>query len=144
MNVLTEIVINRPRDQVAGYAGNPSNAPEWYANIQSVEMESASPPRVGLRMAFVAHFLGRRLAYTYEIAEFIPGQRLVMRTFEGPFPMDTTYTWESTNDGRTRMTLRNRGRPAGFAKLFAPFMSTAMRRANRKDLARLKAMLEMA
>lgn len=144
MNVLTEIVINRPRDQVAGYAGNPSNAPEWYANIQSVEMESASPPRVGLRMAFVAHFLGRRLAYTYEIAEFIPGQRLMMRTFEGPFPMETTYTWESTNDGRTRMTLRNRGRPAGFAKLFAPFMSMAMRRANRKDLARLKAMLEGA
>lgn len=144
VDVLTEIVIKRPRDEVADYAGNPSNAPEWYVNIQSVEMQSPPPPRVGSRMAFVARFLGRRMAYTYEIAEFIRGERLVMRTNEGPFPMETTYTWESANDGGTRMTLRNRGQPAGFARLFTPFVSIAMRRANRKDLARLKALLEKA
>ena len=93
-------------------------------------------------MAFVARFLGRRLAYTYEIVELQPSERLVMRTAEGPFPMETTYTWHRTGDAATRMTLRNRGEPAGFSRLAAPFIRRAMRRANRKDLRRLKSILE--
>jgi hypothetical protein len=98
--------------------------------------------RVGSRVAFVARFLGRRLAYTYELVDVVPGERLVMRTQEGPFPMETTYTWAPAEDGSTRMTLRNRGEPAGFSKVMAPFMTPAMRRANRKDLAALKSILE--
>ncbi len=141
VDVLTEIVIARPPHVVAAYAGDPSNAPEWYVNIRSVEWKTPPPAVVGSRMAFVAHFLGRRLAYTYEIVELLPGARLVMRTAEGPFPMETTYTWEPAGDG-TRMTLRNRGEPSGFSKLVAPLMSAAMRRANTKDLARLKALME--
>jgi hypothetical protein len=93
-------------------------------------------------VAFVARFLGRRLAYTYELVAFEPGERLVMRTAKGPFPMETTYTWRPEGEHRTRMTLRNRGEPKAFSKLAAPFMVPAMRRANRKDLARLKAILE--
>jgi hypothetical protein len=100
--------------------------------------------RAGSQLAFVAHFLGRRLAYTYEIIEFLPDEHLVMRTAEGPFPMETTYNWKSTAPDRTRMTLRNRGSPAGFSRMLAPFMAAAMRRANRKDLARLKELLEHA
>ena len=64
------------------------------------------------------------------------------RTAEGPFPMETTYTWAPADGGATRMTLRNRGEPAGFAKILAPFVAGAMRRANGKDLARLKSILE--
>jgi hypothetical protein len=82
------------------------------------------------------------LAYTYEVGEFVENERLVMRTAEGPFPMETTYTWESTTAGGTRMTLRNRGNPSGFSRFLAPFMAAAIRRANGKDLAQLKAVLE--
>jgi uncharacterized membrane protein len=142
VDVLTEILVDRPCAEVAAYAGNPDNAPEWYVNIKSVEWRTPPPLRVGSRLAFVAHFLGRRLAYTYEFIELTPGERLVMRTAEGPFPMETTYTWEATGQRSTRMTLRNRGEPSGFGKLAAPIMAGAMRRANRKDLARLKAILE--
>jgi len=141
VDVRTETVIRRPCDEVAAYAADPTHAPEWYVNISSVEWRTPPPVGVGSRMDFVATFLGRRLAYTYEVAELEPGRRLVMRTADGPFPMETTYTWEPV-DGGTRMMLRNRGRPSGFSALAGPFMAAAMRRANRKDLAALKARLE--
>jgi uncharacterized membrane protein len=142
VDILTEIVIARPCREVAEYAGDPNNAPSWYVNIKSVEWKTPKPAAVGSRIAFVAEFLGKRLAYTYELVEWLPAQRLVMRTIEGPFPMETTYTWESLDDTHTRMTLRNRGEPNGFSKIAAPVMAIAMRRANRNDLARLKSVLE--
>jgi uncharacterized protein YndB with AHSA1/START domain len=142
VDVLTEIEIAAPPERVAAYASDPTNAPEWYVNIKAVEWKTPPPVAVGSRMAFVATFLGRRLAYTYEIVELVPGARLVMRTAEGPFPMETTYTWTGQGEGKTKMTLRNRGVPSGFSKLVAPLVAAAMRRANQKDLARLKAIVE--
>lgn len=142
VDVRTEIVIERPLDVVAGYAGDPTNAPQWYVNIQSVEWQTSPPVAIGSRLDFVARFLGRRLAYTYEIVALEPQSRLVMRTADGPFPMETTYTWTADGNGRTLMTLRNRGEPSGFSTVAAPMMATAMRRANNKDLARLKRLLE--
>lgn len=142
VDVVTEIVIGRPIAEVAAYTTDPSNAPEWYANIDSVEWKTTPPAAIGSEVAFVARFLGRRLEYTYELVDLIPGERLVMRTQEGPFPMETTYTWSTVDDTSTRMTLRNRGEPSGFSKLAAPMMAPAMRRANRKDLANLKHLLE--
>jgi hypothetical protein len=142
VDVLTGIDIDRPVAEVADFAADPTNAPEWYANIDSVEWKTGPPLEVGSSVAFTARFLGRRLAYTYDFVELVPGERLVMRTAEGPFPMETTYTWAPTSAGGTHMTLRNRGEPAGFSRLIAPFMAPAVRRANRKDLANLKALLE--
>jgi uncharacterized membrane protein len=142
LDVATDVVIHRPCDVVAAYVADPRNATRWYSNIRSVEWLSPPPLRVGSRLAFVATFLGRRLSYTYEITEWTPGARLVMRTAEGPFPMETSYTWTSVSPGSTRMVLRNRGMPSGFSKLVAPFMAFAVRSANRKDLVRLKQLLE--
>jgi hypothetical protein len=142
VDVVTEIEIARRRIDVAAYAADPDNATAWYENIKAVEWQSSRPLAVGTRLAFVARFMGRRLAYTYEVVEIVPAERFVMRTAQGPFPMETTYVWEDAGAGATRMTLRNRGEPAGFAKLTAPMVAAAMRRANRNDLERLKAILE--
>lgn len=142
VDVTTEAVIRRPVEEVSAYAADPSNAPGWYANIDSVEWVSDPPPQVGSRVKFVARFLGRRLEYTYEILELVAGERLLMRTQHGPFPMETSYAWSPVANGSTRMQLRNRGEPSGFSKFVALVMEPAMRRANRKDLAKLKAILE--
>jgi len=142
VDVQTEVEINRSRIEVAAYAADPDNATAWYENITRVDWKTARPLTVGSQVAFVARFLGRRLAYSYAIEEFVPGERLVMRTADGPFAMETTYTWEDTPRGSTRMILRNRGEPTGFSKIAAPIIAKAMRRANRKDLKRIQKILE--
>lgn len=142
VDVQTEIEIRRPRAEVAAYAGDPGNAPEWYVNIDSADWQTPPPLAVGSRVTFAARFMGRRLAYTYEVRDLVPDERLTMSTDEGAMPMETTYTWADAASGGTLMTLRNRGEPAGFARVGAPLMEAAMRRANRKDLARLKEILE--
>ena len=142
VDVLTEIVIGRPAGVVSAYAAEPSNAPAWYQNITSIAWQTSPPLQAGSRMTFTARFLGRRLAYTYEVTDFTPGERLVMRTAQRPFPMETTYTWQPAGGGSTRMTLRNRGEPAGFPGLAAPLIATAIRHANRKDLRKLRAVLQ--
>ena len=143
MDVSTEIEINRPRSEVASYASDPDNATTWYRNIKRVEWESAPGALdVGARIAFVAEFLGRTISYTYEVKEVVPDERFVMATAEGPFAMETTYLWADTPAGGTLMQLRNRGKPSGFGKMAAPMMKAAMQRANNKDLALLKKILE--
>jgi hypothetical protein len=142
VDVVSEIDIDRPRSEVAAYAMDPDNATKWYRNIKRVEWKSPEPLQVGSQLAFVAQFLGRTIAYTYEVVEMTPSERFVMATSEGPFAMETTYTWRDAPGGGTMMTLRNRGRPSGFGKVAAPMMAGAMRRANAKDLALLKDLLE--
>src|SRR5690242_3777426 len=130
VDVQTEIDIARPRAEVADYACDPDNVTAWYENIEAVEWKSPRPLAVGSRIAFTAQFMGRRLSYTYAVEEIVPGERFVMSTAEGPFPMETSYGWSDTASGGTTMTLRNRGEPAGFSKTAAPLIARAMRRAN--------------
>jgi uncharacterized membrane protein len=142
VDVITETVIDRPRREVAAYMSDPSNATEWYRNIRSVEWETPPPVAEGSRMRFHARFLGRELVYIYEIRKLVPDERLVMGTAQGPFPMETTYTFEDAPGGGTLVTLRNRGRPSGFGKVIGPIMANAIRRETAKDLARVKELLE--
>jgi Polyketide cyclase / dehydrase and lipid transport len=141
VDVATRVMINRPLTIVSEFSSNPDNATEWYVNIKSVAWRTPKPTVVGSQIDFVAHFLGKKLSYTYEVIEMSP-RKFVMRTAQGPFPMETTYEWAVIDGQTTSMTLRNRGNPSGFSKLFAPFMSMMIRKANQKDLEKLKLILE--
>lgn len=141
VDVTVETVIRRSPADVATYANEPSNAPHWYAKISNAEWKTPPPLHVGTEIAFAARFLRRELRYTYEVVELTPSS-LVMRTAQGPFPMETTYRYEATDDGHTRMSLRNRGNPSGLMRVMGPFMRIAVRRANTEDLKALKRLLE--
>lgn len=85
VDVTTKTTIHRPVEIVAAFAADPTNVPKWYVKIESVDWKTQPPLVVGSRIEFVARFLGRRLQYTYEVVEYEPAARLVMRTAEGPF-----------------------------------------------------------
>ena len=142
IDVETVTVIDRPRGEVAAYACEPDNATSWYENIHSAIWQTPRPLAVGSRFEFVARFMGRELAYVYEVKELVSGERLVMATTDGPLAMETTYAFEDAPGGATKVRLRNRGAPTGFSRFAAPLMAGAVRRATRKDLARLKAVVE--
>lgn len=141
VDVSTNILISKPSATVASYVFDPDHAPDWYVNIKSVEWKSPRPLRINSEVAFVAHFLGRKLSYTHRVME-LSASTLIMKTAQGPFPMETRYHLEAIDPATTRMTLQNKGYPSGFSKFVAPFMALMMRKANEKDLKRLKAILE--
>ena len=99
VDVVTTIVIARPRPVVSRFAADPDRAPAWYQNIKAVEWKTPSPLAVGSRIAFIARFLGRRLEYTYEVVEWRPNERVAVRTVRGPFPMEATYGWDGAGSG---------------------------------------------
>ncbi|NQD65041.1 ATPase [Bacillus haikouensis] len=142
VDIKTEIIIDCPIEKVSSYASNPDHAPEWYVNIESAEWLTDRPLSLESQIAFKATFLGRELSYVYKIEEYISGQILIMRTADGPFPMKTTYTWEKLEQNGTKMTLRNEGEPSVFSKIFTPFIALLMKKANQKDLIKIKEILE--
>ena len=119
LDVETKITITRPRGEVFAYASIPTTPPSG-SRVESVEWQTPRPLEVGSRMAFVARFLGRRIAYVYEVKEVVQDERLVMATTDGPLEMETTYTWADAADGATSMRLRNRGELSGFSHVLIP------------------------
>ncbi len=142
IDVSTEIDINCSREKVAEYSANPDNAPKWYVNIKAAKWKTPKPLRVGSQIVFKARFMGKALVYIYEIAEYAAEQKMVMKTIMGPFPMETVYTWKSIEGNITRMSLQRKGSPGGLSKLLTPLFSFAIRKANNKDLQRLKQIIE--
>lgn len=142
VDVNTKITINREIGIVSEFAANPDNAPEWYVNIDSAEWLTEPPVKEGSKIAFKAKFMGKELSYIYEVTVWIPGEKMVMRTAEGPFPMRTTYTWKAVTSNSTLMTLQNEGEPKGFSRFISPFMSVMMKKANTNDLKKIKQILE--
>ena len=142
VDVEVHTTINRPRPDVAGYCCDPDHVTAWYANVKAVQWETDGPLTIGSRFRFTSQFLGRRLEYTYEVVELIAAERLVMRSDQSPFRMETTYTFQDAPDDATWMSVRNRGEPTAYAGLAPPILATAIRRATSNDLARLKAILE--
>jgi uncharacterized membrane protein len=140
IDVMAEVHVKRPRDEVAAYMSDPANDPDWIGGLRSARLVGDGPLAEGSRVARVASFMGRKVEYVNEITALEPGRKLDMRSVKAPFPMHITYTFED-RDGGTLVRNHVRG-GGGFFSLGSPLFAPMVRRNVRKDLERLRELLE--
>jgi uncharacterized membrane protein len=140
IDVLAEVRVRRPREQVAAYMSDPANDPEWIGGLREARLLGDPPLQQGSRVARVASFMGRRVEYVNEITTLEPGSVLEMRSVKAPFPMHITYTFEDREGGTlVRNHVRGGG---GLFSLGSPLFAPLVRRNVQKDLERMRDVLE--
>lgn len=146
IDVRVELLINKPKSEVAAYATDPDNDPVWVSGIVEAKMLTDPPLAQGSRVERVASFLGRRIQYILEVVDWEPGSRMGMRSVKGPFPMDVTYEFEEAPSEMvelgTMASIRVQGEASGFFKLASPVLAQAVKRSISKDLKNLKEIME--
>jgi len=141
IDIAVETAIARPREEVASFAMDPANDPLWIGGISEARKVTDGPLVPGSRVARVATFLGKRIEYVNEIDELAPGERLVMHSVAGPFPMRIAYEFANRGSGAVAR-IRIEGDAAGFFAIAAPLLRRKVRRSVEADLATLKGLLE--
>lgn len=141
IDVSAETTIATPLEDVARFAMDPANDPVWIGGITESRALTSGPLEFGSRVARVASFLGKRIEYVNEIDELVPGERLVMHSVAGPFPMRITYEFDA-REGGSRARVRIEGDAGGFYSVAAPILRRTVRRSVERDLATLKSLLE--
>ncbi len=141
VDVIAEILINKPRAQVSDYAMDPHNDPSWISGINQVSILTDPPLAEGSRVQRIAAFMGRRIEYIMHIDRLQDHALLEMHSIKGPFPMKVTYAFEDDSNG-TIARIRVEGDAGGFYRLASPMISRAVQSNITQDLDRLKQLLE--
>jgi uncharacterized membrane protein len=140
IDVVAEVHVRRSREEVAAYMSDPANDAEWIGGLRSAHRLDDGPLRQGSRVARVASFMGRKVEYLNEVTALEPGRRLEMRSVKAPFPMHIVYSFED-RDGGTAVRNHVRG-GGGILSLGSPLFAPMVRRNVRRDLERLRDVLE--
>ena len=142
VDVAPEIVIARPRAEVAAYMFDPTKDMEWTGGIVDCKPLTPGLLRKGSKVERTSKFLGRRFAYLVEVTEHEDDTFVQMSVTE-PFPMQIRYELEDVDGGKsTRARIRARGEATGFFRIAGPLMSPMVRSSIAKDLERLKNAVE--
>ncbi|MEV0218307.1 SRPBCC family protein [Streptomyces sp. NPDC050704] len=131
-----ERVIPLPPDQVAGYATDWRNDPEWTQGIRTAELTREAAEGgfgVGAEVTRTAFFLGKRINYVLRVAAYEPPRLLDMVSVAGPVPMHVTYTFAPHPRG-TLARIRVRGDAGRYYRLAAPLMARKVRSSIGNDL----------
>jgi uncharacterized membrane protein len=140
IDVVAEVQVRRPREEVAAYMTDPVNDPEWIGGLREARLLGDGPVGEGSRVARVASFMGRKVEYVNEVTALEPGRLLEMRSVKAPFPMHITYTFEE-RDGGTEVRNHVRG-GGGLFSLGSPLFAPMVRRNVQRDLERMRDVLE--
>jgi hypothetical protein len=140
VDVRPEVLIRRPRSEVAAFMFDPANDLAWTGGITSSTPTQPGQLTQGATVEREAKFLGRTFTYGYVVSDHEP-DRLVELAVEKPFPMTVRYELADA-DGGTIVTIHANGTPGRFFRWATPIMSRQVRKSIQDDLHRLRAALE--
>ena len=140
VDVAPEIVINRPRTEVAAFMFEPKFDVLWTTGIVDCKPLTDGRLRTGSRVERVSKFLGRRFSYLVDVTDHGEDRFVLMKVTQ-PFPMEIRYELEDVSGG-TLARIRAKGDATGFFRLAGPFMSRMVRKSIGADLAKLKECIE--
>ncbi|MDX8028873.1 SRPBCC family protein [Lentzea sp. BCCO 10_0856] len=142
VDVRPEVVVRRPRAEVAAYMFDPAHDLAWTGGITASRPDQTGLLVQGATVVRTAKFLGRTFDYGYVVTAHEP-DRLIEMKVEKPFPMTVRYELEDVPGG-TNVAIRATGSPGGFFAVAEPLMRWQVRRSIRADLGRLKRNVEAA
>jgi len=135
------IHIDRSPEQVWAYIADIDNLTVWNGAVVSAEADG--PMQVGTRVRGQVKFLGKRMDYVNEIAEFDEGKRNIYRSVEAPFSWRGGTELEPEGDGTKVTSFIETEDTGGFFGKIGDAMATKMYgRQMRQDLENLKEILE--
>jgi hypothetical protein len=138
-DVRVELLVRRPRADVARFMFDPRNDAVWTTGIVACRPLTDGPLRRGTRVERTARFLGKQFDYEYEVTD-ADADRFVDMRVEQPFPMQIRYELADAPDG-TLVAIHARGEARGFYRIASPLLNRMVRRSIRKDLELLRTKL---
>ena len=141
LRIDTNIMINRPVEEVWNYFIDNENVPKWALGISEMRYITEGPMNVGTRCAWTQTFLGKKMDSIVETTEFEPYKHITFKAMTGPVPFTYHYTFEP-NAGGTYLTVRLEGEPGGFFKLAEPVLNMTANRQLHNSFENLKDLIE--
>lgn len=141
--VLHEIrTINRPLEEVFGYAADFSNSAEWDPGVDSAKAVDPGPIRVGSIYSLEGSFGPTTLPMQYEVVEYDPPHRVVLQGRGEKFDALDTMEFTSSNGGSTRISYTAEITLFGPLRFLGPLMNRPLDRMGKKALDGLVEALE--
>jgi uncharacterized membrane protein len=141
MRVEASIVIDRSPDDVFAFLAVRENDPVWMSAVEESNwLDPSARVAVGRRGRMTLKMFDRRMEYVDEVTVFEPGRRIAHRTVEGAFQLSTACLCEPDGDS-CRTTVVAEAEKM-FGRFVDPLVARLMRRGFRKDLVKLKSILE--
>ena len=141
MKVQHSVIINRPIEQVFAFVTNLENELRWQPEIESIQLDSAGPMRVGTTFREVRRTFGRRYEWHFEVTQFELNKIFYIRTLSGTIPYQGCRVFEPAPGG-TKVTEMGELQTGGLFKLLDPILTQLSKKPLEAAYSNLKSLLE--
>jgi uncharacterized membrane protein len=146
MPVIDETVtIDAPLQVVFDYLVDGQNLPAWDASITECVRIGPGPIEVGTRYRGASKIMGRRIEWTTEVIDLVPGVRAASRSVEGSLRFTIRYEFAETPEGTSVRYLltADSGLGGAFGRVMEPLVEKAQTKVVRANLATVARHLEL-
>lgn len=112
------VTIDRPVEDVFAYVADTSNEGKWHTDVVDIEPEQLL--EMGSEFRMLIDFMGQS-EYRCEVTAYEPGERIEIKTIEGPRKPTLTHRFEQA-DGATAYTREMVMETEGLFKVLGPIM----------------------